>query len=50
MTIRVALIRGRNLPTMDLNGLSDPFIKLSLGSARKKTKVFFFFFSSFFLT
>ena len=41
--MRVVLIRGRNLPSMDLNGLSDPFVKLSLGGVKKKSKVLFLF-------
>ena len=46
--VRVMVIQGRNLPSKDVNRLSDPFVKVQIGETKKKTKVPFFFFSFFF--
>ncbi|XP_042521034.1 C2 and GRAM domain-containing protein At1g03370 [Macadamia integrifolia] len=39
MKLVVRVIEARNIPAMDLNGLSDPYVRLQLGKNRFKTKV-----------
>lgn len=39
MKLTVRVIEARNLPSMDLNGLSDPYVRLQLGKTRFKSKV-----------
>ncbi|KAL8160829.1 hypothetical protein V2J09_012318 [Rumex salicifolius] len=39
MKLVVKVIEARNLPAMDLNGLSDPYVKLQLGRTKFRTKV-----------
>jgi hypothetical protein len=41
--LRVGVVQGRNLPSKDLNGLSDPFVKFTIAGQKKKTKVWFVF-------
>lgn len=39
MKITVRVIEARNLPATDLNGSSDPYVRLQLGRQRFRTKV-----------
>lgn len=39
MKLQVRVIEARNLPAMDLNGFSDPYVRLQLGKNRSRTKV-----------
>ncbi|XP_068637413.1 C2 and GRAM domain-containing protein At1g03370-like isoform X2 [Aristolochia californica] len=39
MRLSVYVIEARNLPATDLNGSSDPYVRLQLGKSRIKTKV-----------
>jgi Ca2+-dependent lipid-binding protein len=38
-TLKVEAVEARNLKAMDANGKSDPFLKLKVGSIKKKTKI-----------
>lgn len=37
--VRVALVRARGLPAMDVGGGCDPFAQLACGAHRRKSKV-----------
>lgn len=39
MKLSVKVIEARNLPAMDLNGFSDPYVRLQVGRNRFRTKV-----------
>lgn len=39
MKIVVKVIEARNIPAMDLNGLSDPYVRIQLGKQKFRTKV-----------
>ncbi|XP_057537720.1 C2 and GRAM domain-containing protein At1g03370-like isoform X1 [Amaranthus tricolor] len=39
MKLVVKVIEARNIPAMDLNGLSDPYVRLQMGKQRFRTKV-----------
>ncbi|KAK4744017.1 hypothetical protein SAY87_010329 [Trapa incisa] len=39
MMLCVGVIEAKNLPATDLNGLSDPYVRLQLGKHRTRTKV-----------
>lgn len=39
MKLSVRVIEARSLPAMDLNGFSDPYVRLQLGKQRTRTKV-----------
>uniref|UniRef100_A0A803M1H0 C2 and GRAM domain-containing protein n=1 Tax=Chenopodium quinoa TaxID=63459 RepID=A0A803M1H0_CHEQI len=39
MKLVVKVIEARNIPAMDLNGYSDPYVRINLGKQRFRTKV-----------
>lgn len=39
MKLVVRVIEARNIPAMDLNGLSDPYVRIQLGKQKHRTKV-----------
>uniref|UniRef100_A0A7N0UD40 C2 and GRAM domain-containing protein n=1 Tax=Kalanchoe fedtschenkoi TaxID=63787 RepID=A0A7N0UD40_KALFE len=39
MKLVVRVIEARNLPALDLNGFSDPYVRLQIGRQRSRTKV-----------
>ncbi|KAL9236557.1 hypothetical protein vseg_011211 [Gypsophila vaccaria] len=39
MKLVVKVIEARNIPAMDLNGLSDPYVRLQVGKQRYRSKV-----------
>ncbi|KAK8936684.1 C2 and GRAM domain-containing protein [Platanthera zijinensis] len=39
MKLLVQVIGARGLPSMDMNGLSDPYVRIQLGKQRAKTKI-----------
>lgn len=39
MKLLVKVIEARNLPAVDLNGFSNPYVRLLLGKSRCRTKV-----------
>jgi Ca2+-dependent lipid-binding protein len=38
-TLSVTVMEGKNLPALDSNGMSDPYVTLSIGKVKQKTKV-----------
>ncbi|KAK8962437.1 C2 and GRAM domain-containing protein [Platanthera guangdongensis] len=39
MKLLVQVIGARGLPSMDMNGLSDPYVRIQLGKQRAKTRI-----------